>query len=232
MSPRRSIRKRKQPSYYNPDTIETNKSTKKLNIPTQHIHIHTETSDIPHRRSNGELVFFDYPHFRPNMTPAEVIQSGSFGGTYFRPIYSNITKNYYHSEAWKELPSDWLEGLDIDTVVASPTYDININTYGVKCGQGLEEWENSGWITSVDPYGWFQWYCRFYQGRRCDDDERQIQRGMGVMGPRGRWKRFIVNKCNASGLPPEEALVDYSISPKVRQLLQHWAYKITLSDLK
>ena len=68
------------------------------------------------------------------------------------------------------------------------------NTYGVTCGGGLDMWEGNGWIADCDPYGWFQWYCRFYLGRRCSDDERQIQRGNGVMGPRGRWRNNLTNK--------------------------------------
>ena len=98
-------------------------------------------------------MFPDFPAFRPNLTPAEVIQLGSFGGTYFRPIYSSIVKKQFHDEAWKELPQEWLKGLNIQRVVASSKYRVEVNKYHDKCGQGLEEWENSGWITSVDPYG-------------------------------------------------------------------------------
>lgn len=108
---------------------------------------------LPTRNKHGELIFPDYPHFRPNLTPAEVIRSGSFGGTYFRPIYSSIVKKQFQDEAWKELPEDWLEGLNIKRIVASSTYRTEVNKYHEKCGQGLEEWENSGWITAADPYG-------------------------------------------------------------------------------
>ena len=59
---------------------------------------------------------------------------------------------------WKELPIDWLEGLDIKTQIASPTYRNAINKYKIDCGGDLAMWESSGWIMDVDPYGWFQWY--------------------------------------------------------------------------
>ena len=71
---------------------------------------------------------------------------------------------------------------------------MKANTYGVTCGGGLDMWEGNDWIADCDPYGWFQWYCRFYLGRRCSDDERQVQRGNGVMGLRGRWRNNLTNK--------------------------------------
>ncbi|CAM9394436.1 unnamed protein product, partial [Ectocarpus fasciculatus] len=189
---------------------------------------------IPTRNKNGQLVFADYPHFVPNMTPEEVIRAGSFGGTYFRPIYSSVTKQQYEDEAWKELPEEWLRGLNIKRMVSSATYNVEVNKYGEKCGQGLDEWESSGWITSIDPYGWFQWYCRFYLGRRCSDDERQISRGLGVMGPKGRWKNNLINKMklHVHDKGVDGALNDFTISPKIRQLLQHWGYSVTRHDLK
>lgn len=81
-------------------------------------------------------------------------------------------------------------------------------------------WEESGWITEFDPYGWFQWYCRFCLGRRCSDDSRQISRALGVMGKKGRWRRNLINKIVARGGDLSNAVEDKSISPKVRQLLQ------------
>ena len=185
---------------------------------------------LPSRNMDNELQFADYPDFKPNLTPKEVLQLGSFGGTYFRTIKSNVT-NQTHTNAWKEFPESWFEGLNINSQVASQTYNANLNKYKVECGNDLDFWEKSGWIMPVDPFGWFQWYCRFYQGRRCSDDQRPISRGLGVMGPKGRWRNFLVNKCLNSGLSPEQAIDDATISPKVRQLLQHWGYKLTLKDL-
>ncbi|KAI9003389.1 hypothetical protein DFJ74DRAFT_593267, partial [Hyaloraphidium curvatum] len=180
----------------------------------------------PTRNADGELVFADHPEFRPNLTPKEVLQMGSFGGTYFRPIKSGVTGQSYR-DTWKELPADWLEGLNVAKQVASPDYLADVNKYKVKCGGSLEMWESSGWITEIDPYGWFQWYCRFYQGRRSDDDERQIGRGNGVIGPKGRWRNNMTNKVLAgvgSNRSLQQALDDHTIAPVVRQLLQHWGY--------
>jgi hypothetical protein len=96
----------------------------------------------------------------------------------------------------------------------------------------LNMWEGSGWIRDIDPYGWFHWYCRFYLGRRTSDDARQISRGLGVFGPTGRWSSNLIRKCRSSGKLPEVAWNDASISAKVRQLLQHWGYRLTLYDLQ
>ena len=75
--------------------------------------------------------------------------------------------------------------------------------------------------------GWFQWYCRFYMGRRCDDDERQIGRWSGVAGPKGRWKRALLNKVVSANARWDNA----AISPVIRQTLLHWAFEITEADV-
>jgi hypothetical protein len=147
------------------------------------------------------------------------LQLGSFGGTCFQPFTSRITGQSYQ-DAWKELPEDWLRGLDIPSQLASTVYNPKINRYKVSCGGDLKEWEENGWIADVDPYGWFQWYCRFYLGRRSSDDHRQISRAIGMMGWKGRWRRNLINRCLKSGKSLEEAVHDMSISPKIRQLLQ------------
>jgi hypothetical protein len=165
------------------------------------------TKPLPERDASGVLVFADAPRFRPNLTPAEILQAGSFGGTYFRPIFSTVTGNVsgnadvahisLNTEAfgrlfvpflapkswtfvfracdaqdvrghWKELPESWLKGLNIGKLVASPTYRPGVNRYGVKCGQDLKAWHDSGWIRAQDPAGWFHWYCRYYRGRRSE----------------------------------------------------------------
>ncbi|XP_016321411.1 uncharacterized protein LOC107672636 isoform X1 [Sinocyclocheilus anshuiensis] len=185
------------------------------------------TSEIK-RNEKGQLVFKDHPEFTPNMSPKEVLQAGSFGGTYFRPIYSSITKQHY-KDVWQEIPKDWLDGLNISKQVASSTYRENVNTYNVKCGGSLDMWESSGWIVPQDPYGWFQWYCsRFYQGRRTEDDARQISRWAKCAGVKGRWRQNLITKVVRSGC----AYDNPSVSPVVRQTLQHWGYKLTLEDYK
>jgi hypothetical protein len=186
----------------------------------------------PTRNSKNQFIFPDHKDFKPNLSPSEVLQRGSFGGTYFRPIYSSVTKTQYGPEVWQELPKDWLSGLDIKRQVASRTYDEAVNKWGVKCGGDLKMWEDSGWITEIDPYGWFQWYCRFFQGRRCSDDDRQLSRGLNCMGPKGRWRNNLINKVLASNKPLDQAVNDPSISPVVRQTLQHWGYELTVDDLQ
>jgi hypothetical protein len=118
-------------------------------------------------------------------------------------------------------------------MITSSKYDNNVNKYKVHCGGDLAMWENSGWIRSSDPYGWFQWYCRFYQGRRTSDDGRQIQRALGVMGAKGRWRNNLINKIIMSSPKNlEVGLENFNISPVVRQLLQHWGYVLTLKHLQ
>lgn len=179
--------------------------------------------DLPTRdHETQDFIFKDYPLFRPNLSPAEVLSKGSFGGGYFRPIKSGVTGITYTTKSViQEFPKHWFEGLE-EKMYASSTYNVHVNSYREKCGGGLDMWEESGWIRECDPYGWFQWYCRFFLGRRCVDDERQISRGMGVMGPKGRWRRNLVNKCVQAGAAADNA----KISPKIRQLLQHWAFEL------
>eukprot|EP00903_Cladosiphon_okamuranus_P010370 g9811.t1 len=185
------------------------------------------TAERPKRNKLGQLVFPDFPKFRPNLSPKQVIRMGSFGGTYFRPIKSSVTGKSYR-DVWKEFPDDWFEGLNVKTQVANPTYFNSVNMYGVHCGGDLHMWESSGWIKECDPYGWFQWYCRFYLGRRCYDDERQISRGLKVFGPTGRWRTQLCNRILIKGTDYD----DKSVSPKIRQLMQHWGYRLTEADLQ
>jgi hypothetical protein len=173
--------------------------------------------------------FKDYPEFKPNLSPEQILKMGSFGGTYFRPIYSSVTKKNYKSEdVIKEFPKSWFKGIDIEKMVTSSKYDKKVNKYKVKCGSDLEDWEKSGWMDKQDPYGWFQWYCRFYMGRRTDDDTRQIKRWLALTGPKGRFKNRLVNMIKKK----DSEYDDESISPVIRQTLLHWGYQITPGDLK
>ncbi|CAJ1934449.1 unnamed protein product [Cylindrotheca closterium] len=162
--------------------------------------------------------------FHPNRTPEEVLRAGSFGGTYFRPISSAVTNVSYSANDVLEdsVEKDWIKGLPMN-MLTSKTYRPEINKYGVKCGGSLGMWESSGWITPVDPYGWFQWYCRFYRGRRCDDDVRQISRWLKSAGPKGRFRSQLCNKIIAAQADHN----DNSISPVIRQTLLHWGLEIT-----
>ena len=170
-----------------------------------------------------------HKQFKPNKTPKQVLQMGAFGGTYFRPIHSSVTdKDYTPSEAMRGLPKSWFEGIDLKTKITSSKYDKKVNKYDVKCGSTLEAWENSGWIDKQDPYGWFQWYCRYYNGRRTSDDERQIGRWLKLAGPNGRFRRTLMNKIIKKGTTYDDA----SVSPVIRQVLLHWGYQLTKTDLE
>ena len=83
-------------------------------------------------------------------------------------------------------------------------------------------WESKGWINEIDPYGWFQWYFRYYLGRRSEDDQRQIE----------RWKK-IVNKDILIKMIKDKGskFDDYNIPPKIRQVLLHWGHQLKESDL-
>lgn len=98
----------------------------------------------------------------------------------YRDDYSSVLKApLSSSEDIASLPLELREP-DTDysptTHLANPVPDANVNRFGVLAGQGLKEWEKSGWIWKGDPRGWMQWYIRFYEGRRCEDDHRQIMR--------------------------------------------------------
>ena len=106
---------------------------------------------------------------------------------------------------------------------ASDYYDVNVDKYGVKWGTSLRFWENKGWINKIDPYGWFQWYFRYWSGRRLKDDKRQIYRLKKIVS---RFRCKLVKRSRDVG----SKLDDYSISPKIRQLLLHWGYELTEKD--
>lgn len=140
--------------------------------------------------------FEDRPDFTPNLSPREIFELGSFGGTYWREIYSPLTNKNYSNEHKKY---KFLRDLP-DSIMTKPwdQYDKSINRYGIKVGTTYEYWLSKNWIHPQDPYGWVQWYCEFWQGRRSEDDDRQIQ----------RWKQ-IKKRFNQD-------------TPAVKQTLQHW----------
>jgi len=182
-------------------------------------------ADLPTRDADGCLGFADYPEFRPNLTPAEVLQRGSFGGGYFRTIKSAVTGMVY-KDAHREFPEEWFAGLKVGLKVTSLSYNKGANRFNAKCGQTLEQWEEQGWIEPVDPFGWFQWYCRFYLGRRSYDDKRQLGRGLRCFGPTGRWRIRLCNMVNQRGAKYSSS----AVSPVIRQTLQHWGYRLTQKD--
>jgi hypothetical protein len=180
---------------------------------------------LPGRREDGSFIFEDFPEFLPNRSPQEILQAGSFGGTYFRPIKSSVCPEAkFGDEVWQELPAEWIKGLDPATRLSSKTYRAAVNKYKVKSGASLEEWETSGWIKPQDPYGWFQWYCRFFQGRRTEDDSRQVARWIACAGEfSGRWRNRLCKTVYLQG----KKFDDPTASPVIRQTLLHWGYELT-----
>lgn len=190
----------------------------------------TPTAPAPTRDEDSTFHFADHPTFTPNKSPEEMLREGCFGGSYFRPLYSRRL-NTTISDDWRELPPSWISGLDVPSWLTSPTYIPDINKYKVSCGQSIEEWEAAGWINhTYDVRGWFQWYCRFFMGRRCEDDERQVGRWRKGVGETGRWRRMLLKKYVALGIRDvfddgeEEEQVD--VSPVMHQTCHHWAFEV------
>ena len=135
-----------------------------------------------------------HSEFRPQLSPKQMLELGVFGGKYL-------------SDCTSEFPVDWFEKARL----CSEIHDPALNYFGVNASQTLAEWRRKGWIYKEDPRGWFQWYCRYYMGRRCPDDERQIKRWKSMSRHIGQIKK----KC----LP-----LDLDCRPRQRQALLHWAY--------
>lgn len=134
------------------------------------------------------------PRFKPELTPKQMLELGVFGGVYMR-------------DCKKEFPSDWWEKAKL----ATNERDAKLNFFGVNASQPLSIWKKKGWIHKEDPRGWFQWYCRYYMGRRMDDDERQIKRWIAMK----RHITQIKNNCKRR---------DLTCRRKQRQAVLHWAY--------
>jgi len=133
------------------------------------------------------------PRFQPELTPKQMLQLGVFGGKYM-------------TDCKNEFPKDWFEKAKL-----SPSkHDPKLNYFKVDASQSLQELRRKGWIHPDDPRGWFQWYCRYYMGRRHPDDERQIKRWLAI-------KRHI-NQLKKNCRP-----LDLNCRKKQRQALLHWA---------
>jgi hypothetical protein len=109
-----------------------------------------------------------------------------------------------------EFPSSWFRNAKL----SPERYDPEINLFGVRASQSLAEWRAKGWIWEDDPRGWFQWYCRYYMGRRCPDDDRQIK----------RWKNM---RRHVAQIRKNCERYDMDCRPRQRQALLHWAYDTT-----
>lgn len=132
--------------------------------------------------------------FSPELTPKEMLELGVFGGMYL-------------TDCREEFPDDWFSNAQLSPGKKDPS----INFFGVDASQPLETWRKKGWICEQDPRGWFQWYCRYYMGRRSEDDERQI----------GRWRAM---RRHLAQIRKNCEPYDFSCRPKQRQALLHWAY--------
>lgn len=132
--------------------------------------------------------------FKPELTPFEMLEMGVFGGKYM-------------TDCKDEFPEKWFKNAKLCHEKHKP----DLNFFGINASQPLSVWREKGWIYHEDPRGWFQWYCRYFMGRRCEDDHRQIK----------RWKAMTrhvaqVKKNCLKG--------DFSCRPKQRQALLNWAY--------
>ena len=100
-----------------------------------------------------------HPEFLPDLRPEQLLELGVFGGKYM-------------TDCTAEFPADWFANAKL----CAERHDAKLNFFGVNASRPLSYWRAKEWIYWEDPRGWFQWYCRYYMGRRCDDDERQIKR--------------------------------------------------------
>lgn len=188
----------------------------------------TPSAPPPTRDEAGFFHFDSHPDFTPNKSPAEVVREGAFGGSYFRPLYSKKLGITIRDDC----PAALAEGLDASYYLTSPTYNPEANKFKVACGQSIEEWEANGWINhQFDVRGWFQWYYRFFEGRRCVDDDRQVSRWKKCVGPTGRWRRMLLKKYVSAGVrtvwddgEDEDAP---EVSPVMHQTCHHWAFEVT-----
>ena len=136
-----------------------------------------------------------HPDFKPELNPKEMLDLGIFGGKYM-------------SDCINEFPDSWFD----NAVLSEHKKDPNLNLFKIDASMPLSHWQEKGWIFEDDPRGWFQWYCRYYMGRRLiDEDLRQIKRWRSMKRHIGQ----ITNNCQVG---------DLSCRKKQRQALLHWAY--------
>lgn len=132
--------------------------------------------------------------FKPELTPKQMLSMGVFGGKYM-------------TDCKNEFPDDWF----FDAKLCHEYHNPDLNYFKINASQPLSVWRIKGWIHKDDPRGWFQWYCRYYMGRRHQDDDRQIKRWLAMK----RHLSQVKNNCEQH---------DMSCRKKQRQALLHWAY--------
>jgi len=134
--------------------------------------------------------------FTPSYTPIEMIEQGVFEGIY--------------TDCIKDISSKYKKSKKVLKCGSKP--DININRYGVKSRQSLKEWEKNGWVTKDSPLGWWEWYIKYFEGRRIEEDEWQIKRWRSFVA---RHQAQVSSKCKNG---------DASCNTKQRQGLLQWAW--------
>jgi hypothetical protein len=135
-----------------------------------------------------------HPGFAPGLTPRQMLELGVFGGRYM-------------TDCAAEFPEDWFAHARL----CPDRHDPRLNFFGVNASQPLAVWRAKGWIAPEDPRGWFQWYCRYWLGRRGPDDDRQVRRWRAVLRHVAQLRRHC-----APG--------DAGCRRRQRQALLHWAY--------
>lgn len=139
-----------------------------------------------------------HPDFKPELTPQQMLALGVFGGVYLR-------------DGVKEFPEAWFAKAKFQQE-GNYDHDPKLNFFGVNASQPLSVWRQKGWIYQDDPRGWFQWYCRYFMGRRLpEEDARQIKRWQAIR----RHVAQVKKNCKTKEL---------SCRPRQRQALLHWAY--------
>ncbi|RXK41703.1 hypothetical protein M231_00938 [Tremella mesenterica] len=199
-------------------------------IPTGPTYNSTELqrASRPRRKVDGSLIFEGRWEnvFKPNITPEEMFTGGAFGGSFFCNTYSRILHQPLSSQ--EDLVKLPFTISDSDRLLSNDLPDGQVNRFKVRAGQSLQEWEKAGWIWSGDPRGWAEWYVKFWDGRRCEDDERQVRRWLKVAGPTGRFKRALVKKIHSSG--GRSVVEDEDVGRTLRQCLWQWGYQLTLEE--
>ena len=132
--------------------------------------------------------------FAPELTPAQMLRLGVFGGRYM-------------TDCWREFPRTWFDKAKL----CAERHDPRLNYFAVNASQSLAVWRRNNWLRPQDPRGWFQWYCRYYMGRRGPDDARQVARWKAI----ARHAGAIRKHCEPG---------DRQCRPRQRQALLHWAY--------
>ena len=152
--------------------------------------------------------------FNPILTPKEMLEEGIFGGSYYGVEklegdcdYNKLFETY--------------DGVDT-SLYFGEKYRPKMNKFKVRSGMDYKYWSDMKWMHKDDPYGWFEWYSKYYNGRRHSDDDRQIRRWQDFCGLNGRWRLVIYRRIHNEG--------KWDVSPRIQQSLLHWGYVVNRND--